>query len=169
MAILRVLKWITVAFLVLIVAAVLYLSFADLNWLKPRIESAVADATGRQLKLGGAFDIDIGPSPAIVLEDVSLSNAEWGSQPMLATIGHVSARLGFWSLISAPARVKEFRLHDVEVLLETNEEGQGNWAMGAPSEPEPAEQPEGEAEGGGAAGYQTELPGARGGALRGIA
>ncbi len=149
MAILRVLKWIAVTFIVLIVAGVLYLSFADLNWLKPRIESAVADATGRQLKLGGAFDLDIVPSPAIVLEDVSLSNAEWGSEPMLATIGHVSARLGFWSLISGPARVKEFRLHDVDVLLETNEEGQGNWAMGAPSEAEPPEQPDSEAEGGG--------------------
>jgi len=86
----------------------------------------VADATGRQLKLGGALDLDIVPSPAIVLEDVSLSNAEWGSEPMLATVGHVSARLGLWSLFSGPVRVKELRLRDVDVLLETNEQGQGN-------------------------------------------
>jgi uncharacterized protein involved in outer membrane biogenesis len=40
-------------------------------------ESAVADSTGPKLQLGGAFDLDIVPSPGIVLEDVSLSNAEW--------------------------------------------------------------------------------------------
>jgi uncharacterized protein involved in outer membrane biogenesis len=98
MVILRVLKWIVITFTVVVLAAVLYLSFADLNWMKPRIESAVADATGRRLQIGGAFDLDIVPSPAILLEDVSISNADWGSEPMLATIGHVSARLGFRSL-----------------------------------------------------------------------
>jgi len=48
--------------------------------------------TGRTLKLGGTFDIDIVPSPAILLEGVSLSNAEWGSEPKLAKIGHISAK-----------------------------------------------------------------------------
>lgn len=96
MSILRLLKWISMTFIVAVVAAILYLSFADLNWLKPHIESAAADATGRTLKLGGTFDIDIVPSPAILLEDVSLSNAEWGSEPELVRIGHISARLGLW-------------------------------------------------------------------------
>jgi uncharacterized protein involved in outer membrane biogenesis len=142
MAILRVLKWIVISCIVVVVAAVIYLSFADLNWLKPRIEAAVADATGRELKLGGTLDLDLVPSPAIVLEDVSLSNTEWGSAPELAEIGHISARLGLWSLFSGPVRVKAFRLHDVSVLLETNEQDEGNWVMGAETEPEPAEQPE---------------------------
>jgi len=157
MSILRALKWIVITVVVVVVAGVLYLSFADLNWLKPRIESAVADATGRQLKLGGVFDLDIVPSPAIELEDVSLSNAEWGSEPMLATIGYVSARLGFWSLFSGPVRVKELRLRDVDVLLETNEQGQGNWAMGAPGEAETDEQPDSEAEGRGSVPVIIEL------------
>jgi uncharacterized protein involved in outer membrane biogenesis len=139
MAILRVLKWILITFTVVLLAAVLYLSFADLNWMKPRIESAVADATGRRLQLGGDFDVNIVPAPSIVLEDVSLSNADWGSEPMLATIGHVSAGLSFWSLLAGPVRVNEVKLRDVDVLLETNEEGESNWTMGAATEPEAAE------------------------------
>ncbi len=86
MAILRVLKWIVITITVVVLAAVLYLGFADLNWMKPRIESAVADATGRRLQLAGDFDLDIVPSPSIVMEDVSLSNADWGPAPMLATV-----------------------------------------------------------------------------------
>ena len=149
MVIMRALTWIAISFIVTVVAGVLYLSFADLNWLKPRIESAVAEATGRELKLGGTFDLDIVPSPAIVLEDVTLSNAEWGSAPMLATIGHVSARVGFWSLFSGPVRVKEVRLRDVDILLEKNEQGEANWAVGRASEPERDERPDSEAERGG--------------------
>ena len=148
MSIFRLLKWIGMTFVVAVMAAILYLSFADLNWLKPRIESAVADATGRTLTLGGTFDLDIVPSPAIVLEDVSLSNAEWGSEPKLAKIGHISAKLGLWSLLSGPVRVREFRLRDVDLLLETNEQDEANWEMAGKPEPEPAEQPEVEDEAG---------------------
>jgi uncharacterized protein involved in outer membrane biogenesis len=139
MSVLRALARIATTLIILVVAGILYLSFADLTWLKPRIESAVADATGRELKLSGVFDLAIVPSPAIVLEDVSLSNAEWGSAPMLATIGHVSARLGLWLLVSGPVRVKEFRLREVDLLLETNDQDQANWVLGGPSEPESPE------------------------------
>jgi uncharacterized protein involved in outer membrane biogenesis len=142
MSIFRLLKWIVITCIVLVVSAVLYLSSADLNWLKPRIESAAAEATGRTLKLGGRFDLDIVPSPTIVLEDVSLSNTDWGSEPELVKIGHISARLGLWSLLTGPVRVKEFRLRDVDLLLETNDQDQANWVMGVEYEPQPAGQPE---------------------------
>jgi uncharacterized protein involved in outer membrane biogenesis len=142
MLVLKTLMWTAAVLVVLLVSGVLYLSYADLGWLKPRIESAVADATGRQLRLGGDLDLDIVPAPAIVVENVSLSNAGWGSEPMLATIGHASARLDFWSLLRGPVRVRELRLRDVDVSLETNEEGDANWIMGpgqAPAEAEPAD------------------------------
>jgi uncharacterized protein involved in outer membrane biogenesis len=141
--------WIFITFTIVVLAAVLYLSFADLNWMKPRIESAVSDATGRHLQLGGNFDLDIVPAPAIVVENVSLSNADWGSDPMLATIGHMSARLGFWSLLSGPVRVEEVRLRDVDVLLETNEAGDANWVMAAAEKPAEAQSADTASEGAG--------------------
>jgi len=55
--------------------------------------------------------------------------------------------LGLWSLLSGPVQVKEFRLRDVDLLLEINEQDEANWVMGAESEPEPAEQPETESKG----------------------
>ncbi len=71
MFLLRILKWSLLVLVVFAVAVVLYLSYGDLNWMKPHIEAAVADATGRQLRLNGPFDIDIVPSPSITLEDVT--------------------------------------------------------------------------------------------------
>jgi hypothetical protein len=41
MFILRMLKWVVITFVVLIVAGVLYVSFGDLNWLKPRNAKSV--------------------------------------------------------------------------------------------------------------------------------
>jgi len=129
MIIFRLLMWISMLVVLVVVAAILYLSFADLNWLRPRIETAVADATGRKLTLEGRFDLAIVPSPAIVLEDVSLSNAEWGTDRKLARIGHFSARLGWRSLLPGPVRIEDFRMSDVDVSLEVNQQNEGNWTM----------------------------------------
>jgi len=130
---------------VVVLAVVLYLLFADLSKYRPDIESAVADATGREFRINGNFELDVLPSPRVVMEQVTLANADWGSEPLMLDVGHLSAEVGLWSLLFGPIDVREFRLRDVRTLLETNEDGTGNWEMGPPeSEPPPPE--EGEAE-----------------------
>jgi uncharacterized protein involved in outer membrane biogenesis len=142
MLIVKILKWIVVTFVFVVIAGVLYLSFADLNWIKPRIESAVAEVTGRELKMNGNFDLDILPTPSITLEDVTFSNADWGSKPMMANIGHFSTEVGLCSLVFGPVRILNFRLRDVDVLLELNGQEEGNWALGGDdaTDPELAEE-----------------------------
>jgi len=129
MFIIRTIKWLLIFLILLAAAVVLYLRFADLNWLKPRIETAVADATGRKLKLNGNFDLNIVPSLSITLEDVSFANADWGSDPMMVQVNYFSAEVGLWSLVSGPIRVHSLRLKGVDVLLEKNREEQGNWEL----------------------------------------
>lgn len=83
-------KWVlriaSAAIVSLIVAAYVILSSYSYNGLKPEITSAVKDDTGRELTLGGDISLKIGFTPALVVKDVSLQNASWGSQPELAKI-----------------------------------------------------------------------------------
>jgi len=137
--VLRVLKTIVIIVILVLVAAVLYLSYGDLNWMKPRIEAAAADATGRTLALNGKFDLNIVPSPSVTLEDVSFSNADWGSEPMMAEVGNFYVEVGFWSLLSGPVRVHQLRLEDVNVLLERASEDRANWQFGE-ADPAPREE-----------------------------
>ncbi len=117
-------------------AIVLYLLFADLGKYRPTVEQAVTEATGRQFKINGAFELDVLPSPSILMEDVTLANAAWGSNPLMLKVGHLSAKVGLWSVLFGPLEVREFRLHDTSVMLETNAEGTPNWEM-QPAETEP--------------------------------
>ena len=103
--VLRVLKTLVVVVVLVLIAAVLYLSYGDLNWMKPRIEAAAVDATGRTLSLNGKFDLDIVPSPSVTVEDASFSNADWGSEPNMAEIGKFHVEVGFWSLLSGPVQL----------------------------------------------------------------
>ncbi len=121
---------------IVVVAVILYLLFADLDKYRPTVEEAVTEATGRQFTINGAFELDVLPSPSIVMEEVTLANAAWGSEPLMMKVGHLSAKVGLWSLLFGPLEVREFRLRDTSALLETNAEGAANWEMDA-AEPKP--------------------------------
>ncbi len=140
MSLKRTLKWTALVLVAVLVIAVLYLWFGNLDWIAGKVEEIAEESTGRALEFGGEFELDALWSPSLVAENITFENAEWGSEPQLASVGHVSAQVDLWSLISGPIHVTEVRLHDVRVLIETNAEGESNLDMGA-DEPEPEEAP----------------------------
>lgn len=130
------LKWLFAALGAIFVALVLYLSAADLGWLKPRVESAITAATGREFSIDGAMSLRLLWQPSVEIEDARLANAAWGSEPTMFTLGHLSGRINLWSLLSGPARIEELRLRDVVLLLERDAAGESNWGSGTAPAPE---------------------------------
>ena len=120
-------------------AAILYLALTDFSRYRTDIEIAITEATGREFRIAGDFTPKAFPL-SLVAEGISLANADWGSDAPFLSIGHVSAKIDIGSLFSGPTRVKEFRLHDVSMLLQKNAAGEDNWSMGtdqAHSTPQP--------------------------------
>ena len=81
----------------LLAAAVLIApSFVDWNAHKERITTAVREATGRELTIGGDIDVTILPSPALRVEDVRLSNIPGAGAPDMVRLdeARVSVALG---------------------------------------------------------------------------
>jgi len=122
--------------IVLALGVSVYLYLADFSSYKSDIEEAISEATGREFKINGEFQLAALPSPAIVLEDVTLQNAEWGSAPSAIEIGHLSATISLGSLISGPVDIKNLQIRDVNVLTEVNEDGKGNFEFDNASEQE---------------------------------
>ena len=63
----------------ILLALVLYLNFADLSSYRSYIETAVTEATGREFRIAGEFEVVVFPAPSVLAEDVSLANAAWAS------------------------------------------------------------------------------------------
>jgi uncharacterized protein involved in outer membrane biogenesis len=124
-------KWIVGigVFLVMALMVTVYVLLAtyDYNKLKPRIARMVKDATGRELNLGGEIDLAIGFSPALVVTDVTFANAPWGSQPQMIKVEKLQAQVRLLPLLFRDVQLKRIGLAGVDVLLETNPNGQGNW------------------------------------------
>jgi len=124
-------KWIVGISVFLIIALMVtvyvFLDRYDYNKFKPQIARMVKDATGRELNLGGEVDLAIGFSPALVVTDVTFANASWGSQPQMIKVEKLQAQVRLLPLLFRDMKVKHIGLAGVEVLLETDPKGQGNW------------------------------------------
>jgi AsmA family protein len=114
-----------VAVLLLSAALVVVISY-DYNKLKPQIEGAFKEATGRDLALKGRLDLRIGLSPTLVVNEATIGNASWGSRPAFAEIKRLEVQVSLISLIFRRIDVKRLILIDPNILIETNNGGESN-------------------------------------------
>jgi len=103
----------------------------DYNSLKPRMVRMVKDATGRELKLRGEIDLTIGFTPTLVVRKAVFANAPWGSQPQMIQVDTLEAAVRLLPLLAREVVVTHVGLSGVDVLLETDANGNGNWEFTA--------------------------------------
>ncbi|MBW1766190.1 MAG: AsmA family protein [Deltaproteobacteria bacterium] len=142
----RTLKWIIGIFVGVIVAVivVVYIILAsyDFNDLKPQISNAALEATGRELRIGGDIDLDIGLTPTLVLTDIGFQNAPWGSRPELATIKRFEIKIALVPLLSGEIEIKRFILTEPDILIETDKSGKSNLLFEKPKKVTPEKKEE---------------------------
>ena len=125
------LKWILTGIVALLVAAVVaavaILSTMDFEQYRGVIEAKAKEATGRDLALNGPIDLSISLTPAIVVEDVTFANAEWGSREQMASLDRFEAQVELLPLISGDIKINRIVLVNGDILLETDANGKPNW------------------------------------------
>ncbi len=139
----RYVKWIVLAVVVLIGAAVAVALSVDVNRFKPQIVAAAEEATGRKLDIAGDLKLALFPKPAVTVQGVKLSNAAWGSRPEMARVGEFAAELDLFALLGRQVKVDRLVLADVDVILEKDKQGRANWEFGskpAQSQQQPQQQ-----------------------------
>ena len=125
---------------VAIIAAFYAILTIDLNDYKKEIETATADATGRNLTLEGDTSLAWSVIPILKVETARFSNAKWGTKPDMVSLDSLEVRLALWPLLQKQIQVTKVVLEHPVILIETNKEGKGNWELdlpeSAPEEPE---------------------------------
>ncbi len=132
-----VLKVAAVVVVALIVAAVAILYSIDPNDYRDDFAAEVERATGRKLTVTGEVDLELGLTPAITVRDVGFANAPWGSRPDMVRLRRFSVEVELMSLLAAALRIKRVRISGLDLLLETNSQGRGNWLFDTAEDAEP--------------------------------
>lgn len=129
----RILKYVILGLFLIIAGTVAYLATLDLNDYKGEISQQVEKATGRKLSIDGDLKFAVSLIPTVVVEGVTLSNADWGKAPQLLKVGTFEARVALIPLLSRQVHVRRLSLTDTEVQLEVGKDGRGNWVFGEPA------------------------------------
>lgn len=103
----------------------------DFNAYKDLVTQQVKAATGRDLVLAGDVKVALSLTPRLEVDQVSLRNADWGSEPQMVKLDKLEADVDLIPLLSSQIRIKRLHLIGADILLETDAKGQGNWVMGA--------------------------------------
>lgn len=117
-------------FCVFVIVAALALALFTLDLRKqlaPRLERMATAALDRQVSVRGAVRLGVWHGgPTLIMEDVRLANARWGTKPEMLKAGRVAVRARLFPLIKHQVAVHELVLDKVEALVETEKYGDTN-------------------------------------------
>jgi len=114
---------------IVLVATYMMVATYDREEMKIFAQTQTKEMTGRDLVINGPLEISISLRPAIVLEDVTFSNASWGSRTSMVTMKRFELAISLIDILSGQLRVNRFTLVEPDILLETDRRGNGNWDL----------------------------------------
>ena len=112
--------------LLLIAAIALPLMF-DSDDLKAKISEQFNEQTGRDLYIDGDLSFSVFPWLAVEVEDLAVSNAEGFSESIFARVGEARIGVALVPLLQGALKIDTLSLDRVNLLLEVDSQGRGNW------------------------------------------
>ena len=103
------------------------------------LSEQVRKTTGRDFAVRGPLSIRLLPRIGVSADDVVLGNAPWGTRKDMLVVKHARFDIALWPLLHGQVDIASVSFDGVDLLLETNQNGVGNWAMGREGDaPSPA-------------------------------
>ena len=114
----------------LVLAAAAFLVFFDVNDWKGWLAEQATAALGREVTIEGPLDIAWGWTPVIMIEGLTIANAEWAKAPHLAKVLKLEASIKLWQQLQGKTVLPEITLIEPDLFLEQKEDGEANWTFG---------------------------------------
>ncbi len=128
-AVWKILAGIAAVLVVVAIGIVVAVSTVDVNALIGPVRERVKAATGRELTVRGGASLALSLQPKVVLNDVALGNASWGSAKDMMTVRRLELKVALWPLLSRRFELVEVVLVGPAIDLETDAKGGKNWEM----------------------------------------
>ncbi len=140
----KLLKWIGIAVAALTLALVLLAIFIDWNWVKPYVERAISEQTGREFAIDGDLDVDLWSlKPSLRAARIRFENAHWGKHPQMIKVGAFQTSIGLVQLIQGRFIIPELIVERPVLHLAKSRRGTPNWELDPRAKSRtPAEQPQ---------------------------
>lgn len=128
-------KWLVLLIAVLAVGLIVILYNPDL--LKGPLERKLSDLSGHSITLGDELDVDIGGSIEVSANNIVVSSPDWTKHQELLAVGQLKLKLETASLFKDTVVIEFLQLDELQLNLETDSEGAGNWLTKTDKTPKP--------------------------------
>lgn len=105
---------------------ILFVANYDYKHIKPIIEQAIEDATGRKLSIQGDIYFHIGWTPGIRMSKVTFENASWSPRDEMLKVGQLQLDIQLWPLLKKTIQIKRLILENLYLSIEVNKDGKSN-------------------------------------------
>lgn len=127
----KLLLWSTGLLLAAAAGVVLFLATLDASVYRRALERQLSTALGRTV-LAGSVSIGLSVPPTLFARDLRIANPGWASRPDFVTAASGNVGVDLLALWHGHVELRALHLQGVDLLLERNADGAGNWAFGAP-------------------------------------
>lgn len=129
--ILKIIGWTFVSLIVLLVLIAITLTLISDEQYKKWATAAASSATGRELRIDGEFNVNIGSQLGILANNIHFANAKWGTRVDMVSADRLEVRLSLLPLFKGVLDLF-IKIDGPNVLLETNDQKKGNWVVKEP-------------------------------------
>ena len=95
------------------------------------LSEQVRQTTGRDFAVRGPLSIRLLPRIGVAAQDVLLGNAPWGTRKNMLAVQQARFDIALWPLLRGQVDIASVSFDGVDLLLETDARGVGNWVMGS--------------------------------------
>ncbi len=113
----------------LLLAGYAALRNVDLAAFRPEISAQVTAATGREFRIGEQLAFGFSRGLVIRANGLALGGPAWARHPDMLRVGEAQARVALWPLLRGRIEIEHVDLREVELFLETDASGRGNWQI----------------------------------------
>ncbi len=118
--------------IIVLVGGFIFIKTFDLNKYKPYVTELALKETGREVTIGNA-SLGISLTPTLILNDVTMANAAWATEPEMVRIGELEVKLSILPLLKKQVVIDKIALLNTEIFLTENAEGKQNWMLELPA------------------------------------
>ena len=118
-----------IAFLILLLAAIVAPNLISWNNYQDVIINKIKDLSGQDLKINGDIQVSLLPTPTILLNKISLSYPTNFSSKQLLTIKSAEIKISLNHLITSQLKIQKVKLIDPVIELETFKSEGKNWDL----------------------------------------
>lgn len=110
-----------------IAIVVAYARLSEFGDMRKELMTKIENSYAGRLSINGTAELDLSFPPRVIINDVKIRNAKWGTKEHMMVAEKVVAEIDILPLIQGKMATPRLRMVGVDIIFEQNADGISNW------------------------------------------